>query len=562
MATRAVFDAIQGFLEDFSQANSQQILTQNEEVRERIWQPIREGLQRAKSRGSQFELLRDGVRQAHEAFRTIAERIPKETLMGIARRVPSALVHGGDLTLARMLVTYGASNSRLSFEVRQGRDQGLGLMFTDDEVMDTFQLMAIARVTIELEGMARWIGKGASLVLSGSGELTLDAPDEVKEAVHEYERRRPRNSVLEAGGFFLYQPDPKHWSDFRTPNLVQLDSPLLIEAPLDSARWLYFDRFPQMLDAGGLARLLQAYDEAIKESWGAGADAILHFLTALATLIYYTTPQLVTNGEKVAFAPNETAEETEHNIGFVFGLARKGFLRFSREDMIHHLGRVRTALAPDEEKGKRLGAEFIDAFLFQPERNDWFDFPPFLHSSTGAFFYIDMLLLWDFLTGVLEKAKHWYSSQHGDRFVLDLKQWLDVELPGFVVAAKFPIRQTNGGRSDIDLLVGTPDCLWVIECKAYGKSADYMTGAPEAVNARRAKIRKAIRQADRIAKEFGRIVAEGGTEFPRGALVMAAVCTPDVEFLKPPGEFGFVSGKFPRVMTPEELLELGALSRV
>jgi len=480
--------------------------------------------------------------------------------MSIVRRAPTVYLDGADLTLAKLIVKYAKSNPGASFSAKAGDTHSLGLLFTEDELFAAFRLMAIATGINRLEDMGRWLGKGGHLVSLEDGGLRVEMPDDVRKAVEAYERRRPKSSLFNSGGFFTTQPEPKDWTGYRIPILMSFGQGRYFEAPRGSSRWLFFERWPTMLDGGGLARLLRGYDEAIKEYWGVGADHIIHFLTALATLIHHSSP-------KIAALENEGAFEIEppipfeQKIGFAFGLARKGFLRFPRKSLVKDIGRVRTVLAQDSETGERLGEEFIDAFAFQADRADLVDTAvaagtPFLHSSTDDYIYIDILLLLDFLASVLEGGKQWYASQHGDRFVLDLKRWLDLEAPGSVIDARLPVRLENGSMSDVDLLVRQPGGLLVVECKAYSKSHDFMIGAPDAVMKRRGLIREAVGQAERIATAYSRLLGEQRSAPPEEKRITAVVCTPSVEFLRPLEEHGMMSEKIPRVMTPEELLEI------
>lgn len=556
---QSVFDPLLGYLESFLNANAVQLLARWDSIGAEISKTIVAGLSEARSRVAQFRLIRAAVDRAREMFRDEAEKISKETLMSIARRAPVVFLDGAELALSRLIIKYAKPNPRMSFIVRPG-EHDLALLFSEDDVITAMDLIAIAKCINKFEGMARWLGKGGKLSLSASGTLHVKMPADVRAAVENYERRRPRNAAFDAGGFFLRQPEPKDWSDLRVPTFIRFEGGRYFEAPKGSARWLYFERWPSMLDAGGLARLLRGYDEALKESWGAGADTILHFMTALATLIHHSSPTINSSGENYYLEPQASPQELEHSIGFVFGLARKGYLRLPAASVIESMSRVRTTFAAEAETGKRLAKEFIDAFRFRPDQVDLIDpsiahHTPFLHQSTDDYLYIDLLLLWDFLAGVLEGGKQWFAGQHGDRFTLDLKRWLDVEAPGSVLAAKVPVPLPNGAMSDIDLLVKGPNAIWIVECKAYGKSPEFLIGSPTAVAARRRRIRAAVQQADRIAEVFSAHVTAGQTDLAPGTKVAALVCTPSVEFLKPLEEYGMISTTLPRVVTPEELLE-------
>lgn len=353
------------------------------------------------------------------------------------------------------------------------------------------------------------------------------------------------------------------WSNLRIPAFTGFEG-MYFEAPAYSDRWLYLDRIPTMIDGAGLSRLLRGYDEPLIESWGVGADTVMHFLTALAVLIYHSSPTLWNNDGRRAFVSGPSGEPFEKQMEFLFGLSRKGYLRLPRDYIIQNVARVRTEFAPDEITGYAIGAQlaeaFINAFLMKSPVD--IDIAvgggaPFLHDSTDENLYIDLLLLFDFLASILESAKNWYASQHGDRFVLDLKRWLSLQAPNVTIEAQRRVKlEKKGAYGDIDLLLFHNNRLIVVECKAYGKNREFMIGDPVAINKRRKRIAAAVNQVKRSTDAFEKQVRSGATEFPINLKIEWLVVCPSVEFLMPLNEHGMANDTTPRVVTPEELLQM------
>lgn len=557
---RSIFDPLLGFVEDFVNDNAAEVMGRSSALRQKIAAPIHSGLGVTTTREQQFELIQKALNQAEALFASTIEGMSKEILMAIARRAPSSFLDGGNLLLASLIVKYSTSYPARTATVCSDHAYNLVIPPTEDDVWTTLDAIAIASSMNNLRGTARWLGKGGKLFAPSPYEIKVALPTEVTQAVEAYEARRP-GRLFDAGGFFCPQPVPKNWSNYRIP-IFQALGQQMVEAPIGSQRWLAFERYATQIDGGGLARLLRGYDDALLERWNVGADPILHVLTALSVLIFHSSPKLAEVDGHLGFIASETAEATEHRIGFAFGLARKGFLRFPKSSLPYELGRVRSPLAPDQEKGERLANAFLDAFLIGSDRAQDMDViaakgTPFFHLSADDQVYIDLLLVDDFLAGVIEGGKDWYASQHGDRFVLDLKRWLDEVAPGSVVGARIPVQlPDSAGRSDVDLLVRRGNALITVECKAYAKSRDFMIGAPRAISDRRGKIREAARQARRTFEAFRQQVAAGQTEFPTTSPVEWLVCSPTVEFLKPFSENGMFSENTPRIVTPEELLEI------
>ncbi len=560
LSKRSIFDPLLGFVEDFVNGNAAEVMERSGALRQKIAAPIHAGLEATTTRERQFALMQQVINEAEALFASTIKGMSKEVLMAIARRAPSSFLGGADLLLASLIVKHAISHPGRTATAPTEHAHHLLVPFTEDDLWVTLDAMTIAASMNHLRGIARWLGKGGKLIAPSPNEITIDRSTDVTLAVESYETRRS-GRLFDAGGFFSPQPDPEKWSNYRIPVFLALGRQM-VEAPIGSQRWLAFERYATQLDGGGLARLLRGYDDALIETWGVGADPILHVLTALSMLIFHSSPQLVVREGCLRFLPSETAEITERRVGFAFGLARKGFLKFPRASLPYQLGQVLTPLSGDQKEGERLVNAFLDAFLIDPARVRDMDViaakgTPFFHLSTDGQVYIDLLLVGDFLAAVIDGGKDWYAAQHGDRFVLDLKRWLDDVAPGSVVGARIPVPLPDSAAfSDVDLLVRRGDTLITIECKAYAKSREFMIGAPRAVTARRGKIREAARQAQRTCEAFRRQVAAGQTEYSATSQVDWLVCSPTVEFLKPFSEYGMFNERMARIVTPEELLQI------
>ena len=558
---RFVFDPLLGKIEDLVDRHCAEVLERAVAISAKIPYPIHEELTNRKWRSAQFNLVHEAIALGETLFQQTCDGLPKEIVMAIARRAPESFLDGADNLLATLIVKYGAPAPGGSWSFTAGNTHALALSVTWDDVRTVCDLMAIAKTMDRLRGMARWLGKGGKLTTTAGGALLVDLPDAVKTSVDAYERRRVRGRLFDSIGFFSPEPEPAKWSQHRIPILVSLGSTQMLEAPIGSDRWLSFERFATMRDGGGLTNILRAYEAPLVEVFGVGTDVISHSLTALAVLIHSNTPRIIEKGGHLAFAVEATRQATEQMIGFSFGLARKGFLRFPKAYLIHHLGLVRTPFAPDQAAGERLASAFIDAFLMPSDAAPTIDpiaasAVPFLHQSTEDYIYVDLLLIGDFLSSIVEAAKDWYASQHGDHFLLDLKHWLDEAVPGAIINARRPIKLENGAISDIDLLARDQRGLVVIECKAFSKSRAFFIGSPNAVTQRRGRFRSAMAQAERISETLARDVAAGATEFSTDLAVRPLVCSPTAEFLLPFDELGLERADIPRVVTPEELFDV------
>jgi len=550
------YDDLLAVLEDYLRHHAQQIMEERQRTSEELAAAIRAELPKTRGRSAQFGLITAALERAECRFASTCRGRPKELLMALARRAPIAFTEGGDRLLAALIVKHSAPDPGASFTERRGEQFLTGLIITHDDVACVFTLLAITRAMHNLQGLRRWLGKGGTLRRDAHLGVWVDLSDTVYSAVQAYERRRPAARLFHSGGFFE-EARALRPSGYLIPMIATLP-PAYFEAPAGSRRFLFFDRIPAVIDGRGYAQLLRAYDEPIQHDWNTTPDALLKFLTALASLLARSVPRVDLNASTISGVAGHQA--FEHELRFLYSISRTGFLRMPKTYLVEQISEC----IPDNFPAGDLPAQvqnIIDTFLMTSETARSLDVTdparvPFIHQSTEENIYVDILLLPDFLHGLLESGKRWYSSQHGDRYTLALMRWIELAATGAAVRAKRPVRLDDGSMGDVDLLIHSQNVLWAVECKALGKSPAFMRGEPEAIQRRRSKVREAVRQAKRAASALQEEISEGRTEFPGDTHVRWLVCTPTVEFLVPLDEYGFAMEGIPNVLTPEELLEV------
>lgn len=424
--------------------------------------------------------------------------------------------------------------------------------YSGEDILATFALVALAQAMGTVRGLGRSVGKGARLVLDPGGALDIEVPEIVAEAIAAYERRRPGAPFRQLGLMAFAPPVP----DEPVLPVLSSEAPLLVSIPGNIR--LVFERWTALKPLTPIERLLRAYEEPIEHRWGLTVDTILHVLAALGQLVGRTLIWPIEDGAQLRFDEREV--NFDHRLRFTFELSRRGFLRFPRHSLIDSLSTIVTPWAADSVRARVHSEKFFDSFTLMENDKQSIDLVlgsavPFLHSSAHGFVYVDLLLLGDFLTGLLAAARGWFASQHGDRFVLALARMIEAQSSKALVAARRPVRLSSGAVSDADLLVRKGDRLLVVECKAHAKSAAFRRGEPSAVAQRRTMIRRAVQQARGIASALGAAAphVDGGLGEHVG--VEWAVCLPSQEFLAPLAEHGMLTATIPRVLTPEDLLE-------
>lgn len=560
MVSRGIFDPFTGKLEDFVCDNQREIGSVEIEIRDLVSEPLVEFAGKSFGQARSIQLIDECFNRAEAAFSDIASRLSLDSWMSVLRRFPSQAGFSGGwehyVTLG--LIRYAASDHDTTMGKVTGEQQyGIALAYTVDDLLDAFRLAFLARALAQIAGMRRWVGKGARLQPAADNPLHLEIPDEVEESVGEYERRRPSLCLLQDEGLLTYQSG------------TDLDLPLIVLGK-PRVNYLYVPGrdisllcryFPSVIDAAPIQKQLRAYEDAVEDIFSLTPDDIIHFFTALATQILNTLPTIDDVGDKaIILATDDGSTDYNHRLGFLFRLCHLGSLRFPREALVRRLAEVCSPWAADATSATTVLERFLTAFLVSGD-HDRVDLDlttlrplPFVYSSASGEVYVDLLAPLDFFAWIIERAKEWYSTQHGDQFTLALKKWIESQTAAEVVGWKMIVMDSNGRNCEVDLLVSHSMRLFAIECKAFAKSRAFFRGDPEAVRQRSGRIKGATDQAQVAASAVRDAVARGDPSIPAGADVEWLVCTPTQEYLRPPGRYGFVIENVPRVCTPEELL--------
>jgi hypothetical protein len=259
--------------------------------------------------------------------------------------------------------------------------------------------------------------------------------------------------------------------------------------------------------------------------------------------------------------PIGTTPDHHHKSRFLFGLCQRGVIRFPKQYWVAALAEISSPWGNDVMDRRKLVQSFFDVFTMGRTKVDHADLAllrpiPFVYESAGGEVYVDFTATFDFLAWIIDRAKEWYSSQHGDHFTLAVKRFIEQRSDARVIAQKRVLRKADGKFSEVDLLVYHGDCLYVIECKAYAKSRSFFRGDYEAVQQRRRRIREGVQQAVQAAEAVRFALASGELTVSGTSIIQWILCTPTQEFLHPHNEYGFVRARIPPVCTPEELIRL------
>ncbi len=562
MAKPVIFDSITGILEQIVQENLETIFAIENEMSTLVLAPLNPFIGSTLSRAKATQLLHECFEIAEQTFSDIARQYSLDPWMSLLRRFPPRgyRLLGWEFYITLGLVRYSAGDiDSTTGKQKRERKFEIGLAITLEQVFDAFRLDSLANLMARIAVANRWVGKGAQLRPTPEDPTCYVASRELVESVEMYESRRPQKSLLADEGFLVNVEKVK--SEFPLILLTNSKELVYIHEPLQDL-YLLSHYLPVFVDGQPVIKILRTYEEPILDIFGASVDSIAHVLYSVSYLTRETTlpPIHSISNTRIELKPHDRSIKYQHELEFLFGLCQRGFIRFERNQWVQSLSNVISPWAQDTKSSQLLIEEFLGAFVFTSEDSSNIDLSllrpiPYTFKSTSGEVYFDITATIDFISWILERAKGWYATQHGDRFTLALKQLVETKTRAQVVGWKHMVH-TGDEKAEADLLIHAGRVLFLIECKAFRKSREFFRGDYTAVRSRRNKIRESVKQLDRTVAIVRKALENGDLSIQHIERVEGMVCLPTQEFLKPINEYGMLTDTIPRVCTPEELLQV------
>jgi hypothetical protein len=422
----------------------------------------------------------------------------------------------------------------------------LSIELTEADMFDAFRLALLGQSLCGLVTAHRRCGKGARLRMLEDGTTKWCGPSDVDECLRNYDRRRPRLSIANDAA------QPMRIEDLGPSTIVipaELKRPIDLVSAETGERVLQLDRFwPVCLNDRQISLGLALYGQELAAEHGLTHDELLLAINAMGSLCIISFPPLVQTDDDFRYVISDDA--SEEPIRFMLNWSNRGAIWHPRERLATQIASwIRHHGAKEEAEARRIAKTVINRFSLQDRRSIdvvRLDPYPFMIQSEAETVYVDFLAFHDFLRSVVEGARSVQQVAHGDRFRNFLAGWIRDEVgESAVLGSEVPL-PTDRGRVQADLLLRWGDAELFVECKAFRKSRDFWFGTPAAVADRSSRIRNVVRET----RERAALVQKR-----REVKVDWAVCMPDVEFLCPLDEHGWlVPEELPRVVTPEELI--------
>ena len=566
--SRAVFDPVCGHLEDFFNSNSHEVLKNRAEEMALVTAPIATHFDNEPTSAKAFEILQAAFATAEARFRDLCRDQGLDDLMAILRRAPAQVMGGANwlayLSLGLVKYTDPSLNTTGGVFVANSK-HSMVHAWTTQTLFTADRIATLATAMNEIAGVMRWIGKGARFRPTAMNAMQLEVDSNTSHAVDSYEARRPHGWFRDQG---LVARDSGNAGEILVFCLGGMEMQTVLHEPRQDLD-LHVNFAPSFFEWSPVLHVLEDYQDAITDLFKVRVDAIAQVLCGLSGNVWHTliwpieVDELKSKGEIILhLPPHDGSTNYQERLGFTFRLLRTGYFRFPRKYWIEALAATPTPWATKESQRRELVEEFFNGFAVTPERRAEIDLSvlrpyPLLYQAPSGEFYIDLRGIGDFLRDLIEKAKEWFSSQHGDRFTLNVKTMIEKRAPGVrVVGKKMFVRNEHDRKTECDLIVSAGKKLCVIECKAHAKSSLFFRGDPKVVQQRSSQLTQDYAQADAAAKalrnetRFLDSPAHGTWD------VEFCVCTPSQEFIRPVDKFGWLAPDVPRICTPEELIDV------
>ncbi len=506
--------------------------------------------------------LRTCFNIAESSFAAICARHSVEFWFPLIREQTEKSYIQNEETYATLsLLKYAGVDKKDSIPIDvAGSNTEIGLLVEPRDFLDVNRLTYLATLMGAIGNAYRRVGKGSELLPSENFPICDRASIAVESAMGCYDNRRPYPEFFRDQGM-LHNINIKNQGIYFMGLAKGKGRRFIV--PEWSASWPCH-RLLAPFEADSWIQILESYREAIEDLYEIQLDSLFHFLSGLALNIMNSVPCFEggrTGDIRLLPGNDKSEEQWKRDVQFLLSFTRKGYFRFPLDMWLNMMSWIRSPWAESEVVSRELTEEFFQNFCLNEDRRAKIEvsamFPmPFCFRTSSNWIYVDVQHTEDFLVHLLHSGKDWFATQHGDRFTLALKRLIQTKRPEVdILGWKQKIPTGAKGSIECDLLLATKTALWVIECKAFGKSPEYYRGDHEAVRWRLSKLHNAFEQAQKQSVAIRQAITNGNYSLPKRDRVETVVCTPVQEFIYPVDAFGFITGNIPRICTPEELLE-------
>lgn len=558
-------DPIQTLINEFWNNNSDKLIEKEKLTYALVYEPLKQYLANNKySKHKIFEFL-DTIEQSllDELYKEI-DKFSTETWLMYLRRLYTLHRNSEYLRVLNILLVNNMNKVK-----PEGFIQELGIennhillvdIKTNQDLLESVITVSFKiKVLCSIITTMRLVGKG--MIITGFDDSfcypIFEENKTLRKSLNYYDKNRSLFSILALPVNVDIIETMSLENQYNYFGLMPIKEPIYITHDVNGFTWGMMYYIPRVFRLDDVFKLLDKYSESIEIVYNVKMESIYYVIYALSKLTGETTiPILYSLTEKDGKIHSSIDLKEEMNrVKFAFDLFNKGYLHFAKDILINRICSVEYNNF-SESKRTELINEFIEAFCLQKgeEIKYYSDYMPFIYLTTMNNIIIDYTSFFYFIETLLKSGKEYYATLQGDRFNAYVRQKLgDVLSPNmFLYDKDRVIINGNKEKAQIDVIINTEDTIYIIECKAYEKKAQYLKGHPKEITNRIGQFNKAVKQAKRscqIAADYFE------AKYQKQYKYEWIVCSADKEFIYPLDKYGYLYDEIPNVCTLEDMIE-------
>lgn len=492
------------------------------------------------------------------------DKLSTETWLMYLRRVYTLHMNSEYLRVLNILLVNNMNQLKPEGFIHELRVENNHILITDIDTMNnlfesvfevSFKIIVLCSITTTM----RLVGKG--MVITGFDESSfypIFANNKtIRKSLQYYDNYHIPFSKLALPVNIDIIENTSMEEKYDCFGLMPIKEPLYIRHDVNGYTWAMMHYAPCVFRLDDVFKLLDKYCESIEIIYNVTMQSIYYVIYALSKLTGATTiPLLYTfkiKDEKIHSSIDLSKEM--NRVKFSFDLCNKGYLHFEKDNLINRMCSIDYNNYSGSKK-KELIHEFIDAFclLRGDDIKIYSEFMPFMYLTKSNNIIIDYTSFFYFLESLLKSGKEYYATLQGDRFNAYVRKKLGNLLSPkmFLYDKERVIINKNKEKAQIDVIVNTDDTIYLIECKAYEKKAQYLKGHPKEITNRISLINQAVKQAKRSCKIVGDYF---DIKYDKKYKYEWIVCSADREFIFPLDKYGYLYDEIPKVCTVEDIIE-------
>jgi len=510
-----------------------------------------------------FRLLEDEqAKLLNDLYQTI-NKLSTETWLMYLRRIPTLHANPEYLRVLNILLVNNRNRLKMEGSILECNSENNHIVVMEAETMNdllslVFSVSSKIEVICSMTTIMRLIGKGMEIEGFIDGYPKFFENDNLNRSLDYYDNYRIPFSKLALPINIGVKKNIMIEDNNDCFGLIPIKGPIYIKHNANDFKWGIMNYYPCTYRLDDLFKLLDKYSEGIEIIFNVKMQSIRYVIYALSklsgdtVLSLFNTLTIIDN--EIYSSIDLEDMETPNPVKFSFDLLNKGYLHFNKDFLLKRMCSVNYENLDSKTKINLIN-EFVNAFCSIKSDNIeiYLDYVPFMYLTEKDYLIVDFTSVFYFFESLFKNGKEYYATLQGDRFNAYVRQRLGCEFSSNMFTYDKDRNVINNNeKAQIDIIVNTADTVYIIECKAFEKKANYLKGHPKEITKRINRIDDAVKQAKRgckIAKEYF------NKKYAINYNYDWIVCSTDREFIYPLSKYGFLHNETPKVCTLEEIID-------